>query len=81
MTVPAEQVPARLVEHFAYGTYRPAFHGMDRVSHRARASFLARRHKVHGRGNRQFTYDVIHGERGVLALERSPGPASPWVLR
>ena len=28
-------------------------------------AFLARRHKVQGRGNRQFTFDVIHGERGV----------------
>jgi RNA-directed DNA polymerase len=67
--------------YFAYGTSRPAFRGMDQyVTERVRA-FLARRHKVHGRGNRQFTYDVIHGERGVLALERLPRPASPWALR
>ena len=64
---------------FAYGTCRPAFRGMDQyVTERVRA-FLARRHKVHGRGNRQFTFDVIHGERGVLALERLPRPASPWA--
>ena len=50
------------------------------VTERVRA-FLARRHKVQGRGNRRFTYDVIHGERGVLALERLPRTASPWVLR
>jgi RNA-directed DNA polymerase len=36
---------------------------------------------VHGRGNRQFTFDVIHGERGVLALERLPRTAPPWALR
>jgi RNA-directed DNA polymerase len=64
---------------FAYGTCRPAFRGMDQyVTERVRA-FLARRHKVQGRGNRRFTYDVIHGERGVLALERLPRPASPWA--
>ena len=65
--------------YFAYGTCRPAFRGMDQyVTERVRA-FLARRHKVQGRGNRRFTYDVIHGERGVLALERLPRPASPWA--
>ena len=67
--------------YFAYGTSRPAFRGMDQyVTERVRA-FLARRHKVQGRGNRRFTYDVIHGERGVLALERLPRTASPWALR
>jgi RNA-directed DNA polymerase len=67
--------------YFCYGTCRPAFRGMDQyVTERVRV-FLARRHKVHGRGNRQFTFDVIHGERGVLALERLPRPASPWALR
>jgi RNA-directed DNA polymerase len=67
--------------YFAYGTCRPAFRGMDQyVTERVRA-FLARRHKVQGRGNRRFTFDVIHGERGVLALERLPRSASPWALR
>ncbi|WP_425493287.1 group II intron maturase-specific domain-containing protein [Microvirga zambiensis] len=67
--------------HFAYGTSRPAFRGMDRyVTERVRA-FPARRHKVQGRGNRRFTYDVIHGERGVLALERLPRTAPSWALR
>jgi RNA-directed DNA polymerase len=87
-TEPWEEVRDRLnrslrgwSNYFAYGTCRPAFRGMDQyVTERVRA-FLARRHKVHGRGNRQFTFDVIHGERGVLALERLPRTASPWALR
>src|SRR5215218_4937168 len=87
-TEPWEEVRDRLNRslrgwstYFAYGTCRPAFRGMDQyVTERVRA-FLARRHKVHGRGNRQFTFDVIHGERGVLALERLPRTASPWALR
>ena len=85
-TEPWEEVRDRLnrslrgwSNDFAYGTSRPAFRGMDQyVTERVRA-FLARRHKVQGRGNRRFTYDVIHGERGVLALERLPRPASPWA--
>jgi hypothetical protein len=34
------------------------------------AGSLARRHKVQGRGNRRFTFDVIHRELGVLGLQR-----------
>src|SRR5215203_1909787 len=41
------------LNYFAYGTCRPAFRGMDQyVTERVRA-VLSRRHKVHGRGNRQ----------------------------
>jgi RNA-directed DNA polymerase len=51
---------------------RPAFRGVDfYVRERVRA-FLVRRHKVAGRGNHQFSFDVLHGERGVLCLERLP---------
>jgi RNA-directed DNA polymerase len=56
--------------YFCQGTRRPVFRSIDHyVTERVRA-FLARRHKVQGRGNRQFTFDVIHGERGVLGMER-----------
>jgi hypothetical protein len=41
------------------------------VRERVRA-FLVRRHKVAGRGNHQFSFDVLHGECGVLCLERLP---------
>ena len=34
--------------------------------------FLVRRHKVAGRGNHQFSFDVLHWERRVLCLERLP---------
>jgi hypothetical protein len=27
---------------------------------------------VAGRGNHRFSFDVLHGERGVLCLERLP---------
>ncbi len=58
--------------YFCHGTRRPAFRGVDfYVRERVRA-FLVRRHKVAGRGNHQFSFDVLHGERGVLCLERLP---------
>jgi RNA-directed DNA polymerase len=58
--------------YFCYGTRGAAFRSIDHyVTERVRA-FLARRHKVQGRGNRRFTFGVIHGERGVLGLERLP---------
>ena len=58
--------------YFRHGTRRPAFRSVDfYVRERVRA-FLVRRHKVAGRGNRRFPFDVLHGERGVLCLERLP---------
>src|SRR4029434_305136 len=58
--------------YFCHGTRRPAFRGVDfYVRERVRA-FLVRRHKVAGRGNHRFSFDVLHGERGVLCLERLP---------
>ena len=48
------------------------------VRERVRA-FLARRHKVAGRGTRRFTWDIIHQDRGVLCLERLPRPAPLWA--
>jgi RNA-directed DNA polymerase len=32
--------------------------------------FLARRHKVAGRGTRRFSFEIVYGERGLLRLER-----------
>jgi RNA-directed DNA polymerase len=67
--------------YFCYGTRGGAFRSIDHyVTERVRA-FLARRHKVQGRGNRRFTFGVIHGERGVLGLERLPRAAPSWALR
>jgi RNA-directed DNA polymerase len=58
--------------YFCHGTRRPAFRSIDfYVRERVRA-FLVRRHKVAGRGNHRFPFDVLHWERGVLCLERLP---------
>jgi RNA-directed DNA polymerase len=67
--------------YFNLGSPVVAFCSVDHyVRERVRA-FLARRHKVAGRGNRRFTWDVIHQDRGVLCLERLPRPAPLWALQ
>src|SRR6476620_7028266 len=58
--------------YFCHGTRRPGFRSIDfYVRERVRA-FLVRRHKVAGRGNNRFPFEVLHWERGVLCLERLP---------
>jgi RNA-directed DNA polymerase len=58
--------------YFNLGSPVVAFCSVDHyVRERVRA-FLVRRHKVAGRGNHQFSFDVLLWERGVLCLERLP---------
>ena len=76
----AEQVTARLVELF-HGTRSAVTRGIDHfVRDRVRA-FLARRHKVQGRGNRQFTITAVHQELGVLCLELLPRSVTSCASR
>lgn len=54
--------------YFGYGTRLQAYraidhHVYDRVRH-----FLARRHKMHGRGTRRFPAQTVFGQLGVLHL-------------
>jgi RNA-directed DNA polymerase len=58
--------------YFCYGTRRSAFRGIDRYAYERVRDFLARRHKVAGRGTRRFSYEVVYGELGLLRLERLP---------
>jgi RNA-directed DNA polymerase len=51
--------------YFYHGTRRPAFCGVDFYVRERVRPFLVRRHKVAGRGKHQFSFDVLHGERGV----------------
>jgi RNA-directed DNA polymerase len=65
--------------YFSYGTRLQAYraidhHVYDRVRH-----FLARRHKVPGRGTRRFSSERVFGELGVLRLRRvhlGPSPCA-----
>ena len=58
--------------YFCVGTRRSAFRGVDRYVYERVRDFLARRHKVAGRGTHRFSCEVVYGERGLLRLERLP---------
>ena len=54
--------------YFSYGTLAPTYRAVDR--HVCVRRFLARRHKIDGRGARGFSLKVIFGELGVYRLTR-----------
>ena len=59
--------------YFCHGTRRSAFRGVDRYVYERVRDFLARRHKVAGRGTRRFSCEVVlYGARGLLRLEHLP---------
>jgi RNA-directed DNA polymerase len=62
--------------YFCYGTCRSAFRAVDRYVYERVRDFLARRHKVAGRGTIRFSCDIVYGERGLMRLERLPRAAS-----
>jgi RNA-directed DNA polymerase len=63
--------------YFGYGSRSTAYRSVDQYVFERARWFLARRHKVQGRGNRRFPFDVIHRELGVLCLQRLPRSATP----
>jgi hypothetical protein len=46
--------------YFCHGTRRPAFRGVDQYVYERVRDFLARRHKVAGRGTKRFSYEVVY---------------------
>jgi RNA-directed DNA polymerase len=67
--------------YFCHGTCRSAFRGADQYVYERVRDFLARRHKMAGRGTKRFSRDVIYGERGLLRLERLPLTAPSCAMR
>jgi RNA-directed DNA polymerase len=67
--------------YFCYGTRRSVFRGVDQYVYERARDFLARRHKVAGRGTRRFSYEVVYGELGLLRLERLPLSSPPCASR
>src|SRR6202047_5166058 len=67
--------------YFGYGSRSKAYRSVDQYVIERVRRFLARRHKVQGRGNRRFTFDVIHAELGVLCLQRLPRAVPSCALR
>lgn len=62
--------------YFCYGTRRGAYRAVDRYVYERVRDFLARRHKVAGRGTRRFSCEAVY-KRGLLRLERLPLNALP----
>src|ERR1700726_1753945 len=67
--------------YFGYGSRSKAYRSVDQYVFERVRRFLVRRHKVQGRGNRRFTFDVIHRELGVLCLQRLPRAVPSCALR
>ena len=61
--------------YFGYGSRGKAYRSVDQYVFERLRRFFARRHKVQARGNRRFTFDVIHRELGVVCLQRLPRAA------
>ena len=47
--------------YFCHGTRLPTFRNVDRYVYERVRDFLARRHKVAGRGSRRFSFEVVYG--------------------
>ena len=58
--------------YFSYGALAGAYRHVDWHVYQRVRDFLARRHKVQGRGTNRFSCDVVYGELGLIRLERLP---------
>src|SRR5438552_2923742 len=67
--------------YFCYGTYRRVFRSVDRYVYERVRDFLARRHKVAGRGTHRFSMEIVYGKLGLLRLERLPLTAPSCAVR
>lgn len=56
--------------YFSYGSVSKARHDLDRYVEERVRGFLRRRHKVAGRGYRQFPPEKIFGELGILLTDK-----------
>src|ERR1700751_1457584 len=66
---------------FSFGTRSSAYRAVDHYVYERVRDFLARRHKVAGRGTRRFSLEVVYGECGLLRLERLPRIATSNASR
>jgi RNA-directed DNA polymerase len=56
--------------YFSFGPGSSAFRAVDHYVYERVRDFLARRHKLAGRGTLRFSLDDVYGECGLLRLER-----------
>jgi RNA-directed DNA polymerase len=67
--------------YFSYGTTAAAYRAIDDHVYERTRRFLARRHKVKGRGTRRFSGHIVFEELGVLRLYcRRRRSIPPWAL-
>ena len=62
--------------YFCYGTRLSAYRAVDKHVYDRVRDFLARRHKVAGRGTRRFSREVVFGERVLCASNACHGTAA-----
>ena len=67
--------------YFSYGGLASAYEAVDRHVYDRTRNFLCKRHKVQGRGTRQFSRELVYGELAVRCLRRERGRSPPWALR
>ena len=67
--------------YFSYGSHAYMHRQVDWHVYQRVRDFLARRHKVRGRGTARFSCDVVFGELGLIRLERLPRSKVPAVGR
>jgi RNA-directed DNA polymerase len=67
--------------YFSHGTCAPAYEAVDRQVYDRVRHFLRRRHKVKGRGTKQFSREHVFGELQVLRLRRVHAAPPPWAGR
>jgi RNA-directed DNA polymerase len=67
--------------YFSYGTYHPVERGLGYCVYERVRDFLARLHKVRGRGIHRFSYKRVYGEMGVIRLEHLARSKMPAVGR
>ena len=67
--------------YFSYGGLASAYEAVDRHVYDRTRSFLCKRHKVQGRGTKQFSREHVYGELAVRCLRRERRRSSPWALR
>jgi RNA-directed DNA polymerase len=60
--------------YFSYGTTTIPYRQVDWHVYQRVRDFLARRHKVRGRGTVRFSIERVYGELGLIRLEKLPRP-------
>ncbi|MEX2508339.1 MAG: group II intron reverse transcriptase/maturase [Homoserinimonas sp.] len=56
-------------QYFSIGTLEPAYRSLDRYTTDLLRKLLVRRHKVPGRGTRQFSYRYLYEDLGLVRLQ------------